>query len=273
MKLNLLPSHVTRAQGSKGLFVVGLAILLLCGFVTFMMIGQGNEAVIEANAKVAEQEPLVERAMGKSNMADTVISRATGIDRNLKLTAAMMEHNAVYVDLYRDVIDAIPSFYRINSMSAAPTGPNSCTVNLTGVLQTSQQFADLSAALYRMPGVTSVARSGFVDNRMIVPSLTEGDQIGTPVRPGQANLPSDSEERLPALIARAAGSATGFDGTSFGTDASPKSAMLGWSAIAITLQLSGRDIRTPNPRATIDQHSGSAGGGAPGVAIGFGGGR
>lgn len=269
MKLNLLPSHVARAQGSKGMFFVALVILLLCGFGTFLMIGQGNSAVDDANARVDEQVPLVQAAMGKSQMADIVMSRATLIDRNLKLTAAMEAHNTVYVKLYRDVMENIPSFYRINSISAAPTGPDSCTVNLTGVLLTSQEYADLVAALWRMPGVTSVGRSGFVDNRTVVPALNRSDQITTAVRPGEPNLPSDPEERMQALITRAQGPSTGFAGTEFGTDASPKGAIPGWSSVAITMQLGNRAIRTPNPRATINQQAGSGLG--ANVAAGFGG--
>ena len=264
MKLNLLPSHIARAQGSKVYFFIALAILLASGFGTYMLIGMGNEAVLQAKAKVATQEPLVRSAMGKSQMADQVMTLATGIARNINMTVAMDAHNPVYIDLYKDVKASIPSFYRINSMSAAPTGPDSCTVNLTGVLKTSQQYADLIAALYQMEGVTSVSRSGFVDRRALVPGLIEEDQIGTPVPPGQSNIPSDPEERLAALVARAAGPSSSFLNTEWGTDVSPKGPIPGWSAVAITLQISGRAIRPPNPRANIDRQTPpSTGGPAP----------
>ena len=266
MKLNLLPSHVAKSQGSKGMFVFGLLILLACGFGAFMLIGIGNTAVDDAKERVAEHEPGVKRAMGKSQMADTVMRKATGLDRNLKLTAAMVAHNTVYIDLYRDVMAVVPDFYRINSLSAAVTGADTCTVNMTGVLLSSQDYMDVVAAFYRMPGVTSVARSGFVDNRKIVPGLDIDDQIGTEIPPGQPNIPSDPEERLDDLVSRAAGPSSGFAGTTFGTEASPKGAMPGWSTVAITLQLTNRAIRPPNPRATIDQHTGSgAGAGRPGT--------
>ena len=140
---------------------------------------------------------------------------------------------------------------------------------MTGVLLTSQEYADLVAALYQMRGVTSVARSGFVDNRPVVPALNESDQFGTEVPPGQPNIPSDPEERMQAMITRAQGPSGGFAGTEWGTDASPKGAIPGWSSVAITMQIGNRAIRTPNPRATIDQQAGSGLG--ANIAAGFGG--
>jgi hypothetical protein len=210
MKLNLLPSHVAKSQGSKGAFFVMILIIAFAGAATFVLINTGRGKLEAARDRADELRPKVAIAMGNSQMADQVIQRVTGIDRNLKLTAAMTEHNTKYVALYQDVMSHIPSFYRINSLAAAPSGPDSCTVQMTGVLKTHKQYADLVAALYRMPGVVSVARNGYNDVSPYVPNLNTGDQIGTPIKPGEANLPSDPDLRMQEMIRRANSGPTGF---------------------------------------------------------------
>lgn len=223
--------------------------------------------VSEADADVQEMIPKVERVMGQSDMADIVIAKATIIDRNLKLVRAMNEHNTDFTDLYRDVVEYIPSFYRINSLAAVSNGEVGATVTMSGVLQTSQQYADLMVALYRIPNINSVSRVGFTASDPYVPSIIESDQFGTPINPGEANLPSDPEQRMAAMIQRASGSTSGFQNVSnFGSEVNPKGPMPGWSVVTVTLVIGNVDIRTPNPKATIDQQTaGGAGTGGPGA--------
>lgn len=262
MKLNLLPKHVAKSQGSKGAFFVMVIIVLVCGAMAFMLIQSGRNQLAAEREKVEPARQQVAKALGNSAMADTVISRVTGIDRNLKLTEAMLAHNSKYVELYREVMQYIPSYYRITNLSAAPTGPDAVTVNLSGVLKTHKQYADLVAALYRMPGVTSVSRQGYAIIDPYVPNLTEQDQIGTPIKPGDANLPSDPEERMAALMQRASAQPDGYLGIgAFGTEQMPKGAMPDWSTVNVTMVLSGRPLQVPDPRATLDQSAGASGGG------------
>lgn len=271
MKLNLLPSHVVKSQGSKGMFFVMVLIIALAAAATFVLISTGRGKLEAARDRADVLRPQVAIAMGNSQMADQVIQQVTGIDRNLKLTAAMTEHNAKYVGLYREVMGYIPSFYRINSMSAAPTGPDTCTVQMSGVLKTHKQYADLVAALYRMPGVVSVARNGYSDVSPYVPNLNIDDQLGTKIKPGEANLPSDPDLRMQEMIRRANSGPTGFQGIGgFGQDVFPKGAMPDWSTVSVTMQIAGRQLQVPNPRATLDQHAGAA----TGAPVGnFGGGN
>jgi hypothetical protein len=198
-------------------------------------------------------------------MADTIIAEMTNIDRNIKLTQAMLDHNRKQVELYREVMSYVPSYYRLTSINSSPTGPDGLTVNMTGVLKTHQQYADLVLALYRMPGVTNVTRSGYaiVDPR--VPALNESDQIGTTVKPGEANLPSDPDERMAALIQRA-NQPQGFLGiNNFGTENAVKGAMPDWSTVSVTMTITGRNIQPPNPRGTLIQGGtgGAQGGNQP----------
>lgn len=271
MKLNLLPKHVAKSQGSKGAFFVMVIIVAVCGAMAYMLIQSGRGQLQAERDKVEPARQKVAKALGNSAMADTVISRVTGIDRNLKLTEAMLAHNTKYVDLYREVMQYIPSYYRITNLSATPTGADTCSVTMSGVLQTHKQYADLVAALYRMPNVTGVARSGYAIIDPYVPNLNEQDQIGTMIKPGEANLPSDPDERMAALIQRASGEPRGFLGIgAFGTEETPKGAMPDWSTVNITMTLAQRVMQVPNPRATLDQAA--TGGGGTSTPAGFGGG-
>jgi hypothetical protein len=270
MKLNLLPKHVAKAQGSKGAFFVAIIIIAVCGALAFGMIQTGRKQLDEARAKVEPARNTVAQAMGHSAMADTVISRVTGIDRNLKLTEAMLAHNSKYIELYREVMAYIPSYYRINSLTATPTGPDTVSVSMSGVMQTHRQYADIIAALYRMPGVQSVSRSNYAIVDPYVPPLTEEDQLGTMIRPGEANLSSDPLERMAQLQQRAANEPDGFQGVGgFGTEQMPKGAMPDWSTVNITMVIGGKPMQVPNPRATLDQAAVDGGGNTP--PPGFGG--
>jgi hypothetical protein len=251
MKLNLLPKHVAKAQGSKAAAFVALLIVGAMGAFTFLMIRDGQQQLADANAPIEDLRTKVSRAMGNSAMADTVIAEMTNIDRNIKLTEAMLAHNSAYTDLYRDVMGYIPSYYRITNITAVSGGAEGCTVSMQGVLKTHSQYADLVLALYRMPGVTNVTRGGyaFVDPR--VPALNEADQFGTPIKPGQANLPSDPDLRMAELIRRAQEPAGFLNVNNFGTENTFKGAMPEWSNVTVTMTIAGRNIQTPNPRGTL----------------------
>ncbi|MCH7904688.1 MAG: hypothetical protein IH944_09015 [Armatimonadetes bacterium] len=274
MKLNLVPSHVKEAQGALVFMLIGGVIAAVAVAISFMLIANGRAALDKANARVDAVVDDVGRVMGKAEKADEIILLATGIDRNIKLAHAMSEHSAKYPALFKDVMDHIPSFYRISSLSATPTSAASCTVTMSGVLQTHQQYADLVAALYKMEGVTSVARGGFVSTAKIVPTLTELDQIGTAVGPGQPNLSSDWEARMDEQIQLAASEPQGF--LNVGGFGAPgpgmKGAMPGWSTVTITMSIS-RPMQTPDPRATVNQHGSGGGAGAAGALPGFAGAR
>lgn len=253
MKLNLLPKHVAKSQGSKAAFFVMLLIVGASAAGTFFLIQMGRQQLADAKEPIEARRAAVARTMGKSQMADTIIAEMTNINRNIMLTEAMIAHNSAYVDLYRDVMGYIPSFYRITSLSASPTGAEGCTVNMQGVLQTHKQYSDLALALYRMPGVTNVTRGGYTIVDPAVPALNEQDQIGSAIKPGEANLPSDPEARLAAIIQRAQ-SPTGFQNVNnFGTENPLKGAMPEWSTVTVTMTITGRNIQTPNPRATLLQ--------------------
>lgn len=266
MKLNLLPRQVAKAQGSKASFFFMFVIIAAFGAATYFFIKKGQDELAAAREPIDKLRSDVELAMGRSAMADTVIAEMTNIDRNIKLTEAMLAHNTAYVDLYREVMGYIPAYYRVTTMAATPNGAESCTVNMTGVIKTHKQYADLVAALYRMPGVTSVTRGGYAFTDPTVPALTEADQTGEAVKPGEANLPSDPDLRMAELIRRASTPQGFLNVNNFGTDNAFKGAMPEWSTVTVSMVVT-KNVTTPNPRGTL--LLGGTGGAQGGVPGGF----
>jgi hypothetical protein len=156
----------------------------------------------------------------------------------------------------------------LRQISASPTSETQTTVTLTGFLDTFRQYADLSVALWKIPGAVSVNRSGFTVDDSTVSPLTESDQRGSVVKPGETPLPTDSMEQMDALIARASNAPKGFRGAGgFGTTERERGAMEGFSEVIMTIVLN-KDVRTPDPRATISAAGGAGAGAAPAAAPG-----
>jgi hypothetical protein len=167
--------------------------------------------------------------------------------------------------LYDRVKAYIPSFYRVTNMSATPAGPGITTVTMTGNLDTYQQYADLMLALLRMPKVQSVTRAGYVQDAMVVPPLTEQDQVGRPRKPGDPPIPDNWEERLQYFQSNA--KTTGYQGVSnFGSgEPGLRGPMPGESQVTVTMTIA-EDLQTPDPLATLK--SGNTGGApAPGGQV------
>lgn len=260
MKLNLLPTSVSKASAAKtaAVFSVLLALLGIAGAVGMIFYSkqQRDDAYAAAQALTGQYTQV--DSLSKS--ADTIIASAQQLVVNTGLAEAMSKHNDVYPALYDEVRRYIPSFFRINAMSATPGGADRCTVTLTGAIQTQQQYADLMLALLRIPGATNVGRAGYNPIDKQVPPLSEEDQLGLPIGPGESNLPSDPVDRLNAMIQR--GSVTGFvDAGGFGGEPGIREAMPDWSMVTVTVSLP-RNIQTPDPRATL-----SASGGAPAPGV------
>ncbi len=273
MKLNLLPTDVSKAGASTVAWIVsGLMVLA-------SVAAAGGMAVVSAGSLEAAKQAAADKmqlaadAKVTADQAEKQIAEVTVIDRNQKLSIAMDEHNRKYVDLYRDILRYVPSYYRITSMTAAPTGENASQVILTGQLQSFRQYADLAIAMWKVPDVVSVSREGYAVIDPVVPALSETDQTGRAIRPDEAPIPDDWEGRMNALMAQAAAQPQGFQNASgFGTqnDLEARGPMPQWSTVTMRLSLA-REMRTPDPRATI-LSGGSAGAlgvpGAPGAPAG-----
>jgi hypothetical protein len=144
-------------------------------------------------------------------------------------------------------------------------------INITGVVETYEEYANVMLAYMRMPGEPVVNRSGYTLLEPLVPALTETDQSGEAIAPGETPLPDEFPARLESLIARAAADPQGFQNQAgFGTDVNGRGAMPGWSIINLTITVMvDESLLPPNPAATLSPGGGGGGaGGGPGGGFG-----
>jgi hypothetical protein len=250
MKLNLLPTYVGKANTAKVMTVVSVLVALAGCAAAVGMIFVSNNNLRQARQEAEELIPQHQQVVALAKSADTIMNTARPIILNINLAEAMQKHSTVYPDLYDEVRRYIPGFFRVTNMDATPNGPDTCTVEIQGVLQTQQQYADLMLALLRIPGAQGVTRSGYQPVNKIIPNLVEEDQVGLPILRGEDNIPSDPQARLEYMIGQ--GSVSGFDSTgNFGlVDEPTREAMPNWSLVTVTVVLP-RAIQTPDPRATL----------------------
>lgn len=267
MKLNLVPTYVSKGSQAKVFIALAVLLVLLSCVIAGAMILMSQQKFAAAKERAESLQLPASRAYETSIHADRVIATATGIDKNLKLAQAMNVHNSAYINLYDEVLSYVPSFYRVNSISAQSNGPNSVTVNLSGFLRTFQQYADANLALLRIPGATNVIRENYTLTDASVPRLIESDQIGSPIKPEEANLPSDPWARFEELIARAGSAETGYQNglNGYGTEEPDKGAAPGYSQVNFTITLTGRNLQAPNPMATVSTKNPAPGTPAPGT--------
>ncbi len=263
MKLNLLPTYVSKGNQAKTATVVSvlLALLGILGAVGMIFISKDQLRAARENAESKQER--AERAVQVSKRADQVVADAQMIIRNINLADIMLKHNDAYPDLYRDIKPYIPGFFRVTNMSATPLDATNTRVTLTGTLKTYQQYADLMVALFRIPGATSVARGGYTNVEPYIPNVTEADQNGRPIKPGQTNIPDNRYERLAYFQSQA--TVPGFTGEGgFGTAdrSQPRGAMPGYSLITVTVDMP-RALQTPDPRATLTAQGPATPGTAP----------
>lgn len=260
MKLNLLPTYVGKEKAVRSAIFLSLILAAAGVGAAVFMITKSEDEKKKSEERMATALPQAQAAVAKAKEADGIISSARVLILNSNLAAAMDKHNYDYIDTYDKVRPYIPSFFRVTSMSAAPGG-ESTTVQLTGVIQTQQQYADLMLALLRIPGATTVSRQGYQIVEKVVPALTEGSQNSIPIEPGAAPVPDDRFDQLNYYMNQPRTS--GFQGVGgFGSGATNQAygAMPNWSLITVSVVIPG-NIQTPNPEATL--RTVTSGGNAP----------
>ena len=241
MRLNLLPASVSKA-GQTRTAIIGSTLLLL-GFIgaTAFLMSSSASALQTAKTEAEDAKPAAEAALREANKADEIAAQGVGLQRNVDLADALQTHNLKYTRFYRQILPYIPGYFRLTSMSVRPVNENTCNLNLTGVIQSYQQYADLTLALLRIPGAVTVGRSAFTVHDLKVPSLIETDQIGLPHdvtaerKPPLNNLGPD--QQLAYLMAEAQKGSTGFENIgNFGSkDVNQRSSMNKWNEIAISI--------------------------------------
>lgn len=265
MKLNLLPTGVGKEKQVKIAVVFAVLVALVGVAAAIFMVIIPAQKIEKLDAAITDERAIYTQLVARAQKANEIISSAQVLIRDYNLADAMLKHSTVYPDLYDEMNRFYPSFFRVISTNAQPASPEQAVVNVTGVLKTYQQYADLMLAILKNPNVISVTRAGFTRTDPFVPQLTAADQTGRPVRPGEESVPDNPLERLDYYIAK--GQTSGFTGTGgFGTDdTGPRGAMPDWSQITLSIVVK-KALMTPDPQATL-------GGGATTPSGGGGGGR
>lgn len=254
MKLNLLPTHTAKGPGSSVGPIILSTVLAISGLAGAFLMTQRSQSMIDGQkARIEAAKSDYELAVKVAQSADDVRAQAAGVVLNINLAEAMDKHNKVYTDLYDEVRTYIPSFFRVTSMSAAPTSAEACTVTLTGPIKSYQEYADLMLAMMRVPGAVGVGRAGFSDYFSKVPNLITEDQQGRSLKEWQqARRTDDPMQRMEADIAEASNPDFIGQGGFGNMDPSVtlRNNMPGTSMITVNLILN-RDITTPDPRGTL----------------------
>jgi len=262
MKLNLLPTYVSKEKQVKQAIIAAIVLFLLGLGGMLAMITLSGQRLADLKGQAAELKPQADEVVAISNQADEVLGAGAGIVRNVNLAQEMNRHNGAYPALYDYIKPYIPSFYRVTSMAAAPGAGSDVTVTLTGVLTGEQNYANLMLALLRInPERATVTRSGFLNSSQYVPSLNQADQTARPIRPGEAQIPDDPMQRLEYFRAR--GGVTGYNGVGgfgSGSEDPTRGAMPEYSTINIQWTFPFeypvgapvyRGLQTPDPDQTL----------------------
>ncbi len=241
MKLNLLPSGAKKggspvlAWATAGLLVVGSLVA------TAAMAFLSSAALQTAKEEAIAIQPQAAEAVKQAKYAQLIVDSTQGVARNIELEKAMSDHNLKYTRFYRQVGTYIPSFLRVRRMQVRPINESSCALQVTGVLYSLQQHHDAQLALLRIPGAMQVGATGYAARPVLVPALSEDDQVGRAARIGSTPLPLDANERLNTIISRANEGTQGFENLeNFGTEADfgPRGALPTGSIVTYTVILS-----------------------------------
>lgn len=257
MKLNLLPTHVSKASSARSSGIIGILIFVVLALGAVFLFIKGKNDLEASRDGLSELKGRAEMAKATADKADVVMANATGILRNIYLAEAMLKHSQAYPTAYSSLRPYIPSFYRVTSMTATPVAKDLSQVTIVGTLDSYQQYADLMLALLRNPKVMTVTRQGFNQNSAIVPGLSETDQYGKPLKPGATPIPDNWEDRLRYFESNA--KSTGYLGVGgYGSGVvGLRGPMPDASQVTVQVTLA-TDLQTPDPLATL-----KAGQGAP----------
>lgn len=138
-----------------------MLVLVLLNFAAAWVLktNTSNElAALKEEQTLKEQE--ADKVRKTAAQADEIISGAKIVLTNTALVGQIESANVAYPDLYDELKEYIPAFFRVRSLTASSSGENA-TVVIQGYLKTFQQYSDMMIALLRFPGAVSVGRSGF----------------------------------------------------------------------------------------------------------------
>lgn len=263
MKLNLAPKGgAKKGASTKVAWAVAASLVLVSLVAGFFLVTTSSAALAAAKQRRSDSLRAAAEAVAEAKKANAVIVSSQGLATNIQLAKDIEDHNSKYTAFYRDVMPYIPGFLRLTRISVTPISETACQLNLSGVLYSAQQYADASVALLRIPGAVAISRTGYAPRPVVVPGLTEEDQVGKPFRVGGAPLPEDPIERMEAIIARANEGTIGFAniGNYGSPDPGTRGAMPTGSAVTFTVSLADTgnlpegwsfNFLVPNPTSTL----------------------
>lgn len=161
MKLNLIPKTAARGAASKTMFTVML-IAVIASFVLAFLYNRSLQATLQSwKDDTAAMLPSAQEVVRASKEADEIVAKARIVLTNTALYNEIETRNNAYPDLYDEIKQYIPSFFRVNSMQASSNGEAGSTMVINGTLRTFQQYSDVMIALLRCPLVVAIGRAGY----------------------------------------------------------------------------------------------------------------
>ncbi len=250
MKLNLLPTSVSREKTARRAIVIAVLLSLFSIILAVGMIVSSKKDLDQAKADALDVKPKAEAVAALADTADKVITQAEPFLRNVGLVKAIDNHVNVYPKFYAALLPYMPSFFRVITMQATPVDAGTVNVNLVGVIKNQVMYNDLKFALLRIPGVNSIQPSPIGSDELVIPALTPQDLTGRIHKQSEPTVPDDPLARLDLMLSR--GGVTTYDNRGFfGSGTSqPRQAMPNYNVVTVAFTMPGQ-LQTPDVRATL----------------------
>ncbi len=198
MKLNLLPKTVSKSVASKMAFVAMLILVVLSLVGAFALNRSYNSDLQVLQEEATAKRAIADKVVQASKEADVIMAEARIVLTNMALVEAIKDATNAYPDLYDELREYVPSWFRVRTINASSTDGNNSTVEIDGYLRTFQQYSDVMIALLRHPDVVMIGRSGFGP----VPSGDEGPFGYNPEISDRGPIPGYSAIRITLLMQR-----------------------------------------------------------------------
>jgi hypothetical protein len=192
MKLNLVPKTVAKGVAARNALIISILLVVLNLFLALFSHLSHTARLQEWKSAYDQKQVEAQKVVETSKKADEVIRDATIILTNTALVNEIRRANTAYPDLYDEIREYIPSFFRVRRMEAVSSGPGTATVTITGYLKTFEQYSDIMIALLRYPKAIGVGRAGFNP----VPPDQEGPFGYSPDVPFRGPAPGWSEVQI-----------------------------------------------------------------------------
>src|SRR5205809_306370 len=100
MKLNLLPTYVSKEKVTRSALLLSIVIFVVCVLGAIGLYIQGTKDLEASKEGIAQKRGEAAKAVETAAAADTVIKQSEELLRNANLAKAMIDHNSVYPATY-----------------------------------------------------------------------------------------------------------------------------------------------------------------------------